>query len=154
MLKALIETSLNEMKRLLVISSLLISTNIRAHGEENFGPNKGYIRMPGSFHTELVPQMDGAFLVFLLDLQNKNPITKDSSVDLKIKNSKESVQFKCTQMEDHFHCTNDKKVTITADSKIVLKAKRHGIKAQEATYDLPLKLGGHMKAHNMSKESK
>lgn len=139
------------MKQLLIILSLLVSTNVFAHGEGSYGPNKGYIRMPGSFHTELVPQTDGSFLVFLLDLQNKNPMIKDSSVDLEIKSSKESVQFMCMTMGTHFHCTSDKKVKILPDSKVILKTKRLGIKAREAIYELPLKLVSPMEGHDMSK---
>jgi hypothetical protein len=124
----------------LLISHLLISTNAFAHGEDKYGPNKGYIRMPGSFHSELVPQSDGAFLVFLLDLQNKNPTLKDSSVELKLKDSKNTIVFKCTPMEDHFMCSNDKKVDINASGQLILKSKRLGIQARDAIYDLPLKL--------------
>lgn len=119
---------------------IFLTTPVLAHNEDKYGPNKGFIRMPGTFHTELVPQMDGTFVVFLLDLQNSNPTIKESSIELKIKDSKNVVTFKCKPMEDHFYCSNDKKIKIEPDSKIVLKAKRLGVKGQEIDYKLPLSL--------------
>jgi hypothetical protein len=115
-------------------------TSVLAHGEDKLGPNNGFIRMSGSFHTELVPQMDGTFLIFLLDLQNKNSVVKNSFVDLRVRSTKEVVILKCTAMEDHFHCTNDKKVNIFDDSRLVLKVKRLGIQSKEIVYVLPLKM--------------
>ncbi|MFA6239107.1 MAG: hypothetical protein WC635_17340 [Bacteriovorax sp.] len=136
------------MKIFICTLSLLLSTKLFAHGEDKFGPNKGYIRMPSTYHTELVPQNDGNFLVFLYDLQNKNPKTQDSSVDLRVKDSKSETIFKCAPMDEHFMCSNDKKINISSDAKVILKTKRLGIKAPDAVYELPLRLEKAKKSSN------
>lgn len=142
------------MKIYLPILLLITSTSAFAHGEDKFGPNKGYIRMPSTYHTELVPQNDGNFVVFLYDLQNKNPKTEDSSVELRVKDTKGETVFKCSPMEDHFMCSNEKKVNVGSSGKIILKTKRLGIKAPDAIYELPLRLVKPKKssgAHDMNK---
>lgn len=128
------------MKTLFIILSLLITSNVFAHGEDKLGPNNGFIRMPGTFHIELVPQMEGTFLVFLLDLQNKNATIKNSFVKLKIKNEKNTIDLSCRPMEDHFICTNSRKFISLPNTQIIVEAKRLGIDAKEASYDFPLKL--------------
>ncbi|MBC7539333.1 MAG: hypothetical protein H7281_10970 [Bacteriovorax sp.] len=145
------------MKKLFLICSLIItttttSTNAFAHGEDKYGPNKGYIRMPGSFHTELVLQKDGSYFIYLLDLQNKNPAVKDSSVEMKIISS-DIKNLTCMPMSDFFHCQGEK---LNLDKgKISLKAKRLGVEAREAIYELPLslkkieKLNSSMEGHDM-----
>lgn len=118
----------------------LISLNVFAHGENKLGPNNGYIRMPGSFHTELVPDTDGNFMVYLLDVNNQNPAVKDSSVEFKMKDAEGSVTFKCLPMPDHFHCMNERKIKELKEASIIIKAKRLGVTGTDAVYKLPLTL--------------
>jgi hypothetical protein len=141
----------NKMK-LLSLAFLLIATNVYAHGEGKLGPNGGYLKMPGTFHTEVVPGDNGSFHVFLEDIQFKNPTIKDSKVELQIKNLKETVVFNCAPMgETHFHCLSDKKVKLKG--KLIVKATRLGIEGKKAIYDLPLRLkGAKAGEHDMSKD--
>lgn len=128
---------------ILFIVMMLTSTAAFAHGENELGPNNGYIRMPGPYHTELVPETDGNFMVYLLDVNNQNPTTKDSSVEFKVSDAKGSVSFKCLPMDIHFHCVNDKKIEnpkTGKGAKIILKTTRLGKKSSEAVYELPLSL--------------
>jgi hypothetical protein len=136
----------------LLISNLLIATDAFAHGEDKYGPNMGYIRMPGSFHTEVVPEKDGSYRVFLIDLQNKKPTITDSSVEFQIKDGNKVTTFNCMPMQDtHFHCTTDEKKHDRG--QIIIKAKRLGIQARDAVYDLPLKLKNakNSEEHDMTK---
>lgn len=135
------------MKILISLLSFLLMNNVFAHGENKYGPHNGYIKMPGSFHTELLQNKDGSFLVYLLDLQNKNPAVKDSSVELRIIDAEKNEDFNCMAMGEHFHCLSNNK-TFTK-GKIILKAKRLGIQGQEADYNLPLKLKTLNEGHDM-----
>ena len=124
---------------LLLLSNLLISSSAFAHGEDKYGPNDGYIKMPGAFHTEVVPSKDGSYLVYLVDFYNKNPTVKDSSVEFKIKNNEKIVNFDCKIVKkSHYKCTTNEK--ISDNGQIILTAKRLGSQGKPATYDLPLKL--------------
>ena len=131
----------------LLMTISLFSSYAFAHGEDKYGPNKGFIKMPGSFHTELVPQKDGSFHVFLLDLQNKNPAIKDSAVELRFSHMADSSNFKCTPVENHFNCINDKKTHSLKEGQLFITAKRLSNEAKEIAYDLPLKLKNEHSGH-------
>lgn len=142
----------------LLILSNLFAAQVFAHGEDKYGPNKGYIRMPGTYHTELVPQKDGSYQVFLLDVQNKNPKVKDSSVELVLNSSTKTINFVCTpKTETYFQCQSNEINKEQKIGKIVLKTKRNSIPAKEAIYNLPLKLefpqkaDASMEGHDMTK---
>lgn len=139
------------MKWTIVFLMTVFTFKAFAHGETQLGPNKGFIRMPGTFHTELVPDTDGNFLVYLLDVNNQNPAVKDSSVEFKVVDKTGSVTFKCLSMPDHFHCVNEKKITNMKNAKIVLKTKRLGVKGTEAVYELPLALQPQQVDHSQMK---
>jgi hypothetical protein len=125
--------------------SFFFCLNAFAHGENKPGPHEGYIRMPGSFHTELVAQKDGSYLVYLLDLQNKNPTLKDSSVDLQLRVDGRTFGFKCMAMSDHFHCENsDLKEVHGKSEQIIVRATRLGIEGRDVLYKLPLSLQNSM----------
>lgn len=118
---------------------ILVSGQIAySHGEDKLGPNNGYIKMPGGFHTEVVPNKDGTFKVFLIDINFKNPTVKESNVAAWIENKKNKVEVKCEPMRDHFHCF-PKGVDLKKGSLIVL-AQRSLAKGNEAVYKLPLAL--------------
>lgn len=126
----------------ITILSLLISSNLYAHGEDKFGPHGGYIKMPAAFHTELIPSGNGNFVVYLLDLQNKNAAVKNSNVTLKYKNQKAEFPFECIVVNDHFLCTNTSKVDLTDGNSLIVKAERLNVSANPIAYDLPLALKG------------
>ncbi len=137
---------LKKIKCAIILSTSLLSISALAHGEKIFGPHKGYIRMPGTFHTELVAQKDGSFLIYLLDLQNKNPSANNSSVVVQIKTENKTIQLECMVMDNYFHCPNS---AVVKKGEVRILANRQGVKAGVAIYELPLQLKS--ADHDMSK---
>lgn len=133
------------MKTLMTLFLITLTSNVFAHGENKFGPHKGFIRMPGAFHTELVPAENNTFLVYLMDVNNKLPTTRDSSLEFEY-NSGESTLFECKANDDHYTCNTDKKINLSK-GQIILKAIRQGRKGKEAVYNLPLSLDVTKNAH-------
>lgn len=125
------------MKLVEALSIVLLTTVAFAHGEDKPGPNGGFIQMPGSFHTEVVPEKDGSFKVYLLNLQNQEPKIKNSSVTATIVNGKKKQKLDCMAMGEHFHC---KTKSGLKSGTLVILANREGAVGIEAKYKLPLKL--------------
>lgn len=120
-----------------VIISLLIGLTALAHGEDKPGPHGGRIRMPGNFHTEVVPDKDGSFHIYLLDMQFKEPLTKKSSIKAFVLKGKKKSGLKCKVMADHFHCIG---AAPGSSGNLVINAKRNGTRASmDAKYELPIK---------------
>lgn len=118
---------------LLVLPSMGFS-----HGEDKPGPHKGYIQMPGGFHTELVPISASRMHVYLLDLEWKNPLIENSSVELRHSFGKRSLNAKCSAAKDHFVCEFPDKVNMKK-GQIDVKATRDHAAGNIAIYNLPLK---------------
>ena len=127
------------MKLLILALSFLTSLNALAHGEDRFGPNGGYVRMPGAYHTEIVLDGKNKLKVYLLDMDWKNPTTKNSSVEA-VHLPQQKAPVKCQMQVTYFECVFPAAVDLTKKGKIVLHTQREGQKGNEATYDLPLKL--------------
>ncbi|WP_409477700.1 hypothetical protein [Pseudobdellovibrio sp. HCB154] len=126
------------MKNLLLIGFILTtSMSAFSHGEDKLGPNKGYVKMPGGFHTEVVPNNDGTFKVYLLDIQFKNPTVKNSKVSATIDNGQKT-EVTCSPKRNYFQCSS-KKGDLTKGT-LSVTAERNSVKANEAVYDLPLAL--------------
>ncbi len=123
-----------------LLTMLFVSVQSFGHGENKPGPNGGFIRMPGVFHTEVVPdKKDDSFHLFLLDLEFKNPTVKNSSVEALLEQKRnKKVKFSCEVMGvNHYHCKPDK--GYSKDSgKLTLKVKRDGAEGN-AEYQFPLK---------------
>lgn len=128
------------MKLICLIAFLLVSVKSFGHGEDKPGPNGGFIRMPGVFHTEVVPdKKNDSFHLFLLDLEFKNPTVEKSSVEAILEQEKnKKIKFTCEVMGgNHYHCKPDK--AYSKDSgKLALKVTRDGAMGS-AEYQLPLK---------------
>ena len=92
--------------------------------------------MPGNFHTEVVPDKDGSFNVYLLDIQFKNPSVKDADVKATIVQGKKKTEIKCEVMSNYFHCKGIKPIKF---GWLVLMPRREGAVGIEAKYKLPLK---------------
>lgn len=109
-----------------------------AHNEDKPGPHGGHIRMPANFHTEVVANQDGSFHVYLLDMQNQNPMVKNSQVKAYIKNAKNKFNLKCkVKGTEHFLCAG---ATAQKSGSLIIKATRDGVEAKmDAEYILPLK---------------
>lgn len=104
-------------------------------GGDKPGPNGGYITMPGTYHVELVDK-GNTMQVYLLDLDMKNPIVKDSSVSLNfISNLTKKVN--CRPKNKFFVCDKPSK-DLAMYKEINLESVRNKVKGQVAIYKLPL----------------
>lgn len=125
------------MKTLLTLILITISVQSFGHGEDKFGPNGGYLKMPGGFHTEVVPDQDGKLKIFLIDINFKSPAVKNSKVTATINNGRKK-EIICTAKRDHFLCETTKADLIKGTLNII--AVRSTVKGTEAIYELPLTL--------------
>ena len=125
------------MKTLLTLILLTVSVKSFGHGEDKFGPNGGYLKMPGGFHTEVVPDKDGKIKVYLLDINFKSPVVKNSKVAATINNGTKK-DINCTAKRNHFLCETSK--ADLAKGTLSIVAERSTVKGAEAVYELPLTL--------------
>lgn len=125
------------MKTFLTLILLTISAKSFGHGEDKFGPNGGYLKMPGAFHTEVVPEKDGKLKVYLLDINFKSPTVKNSKVTATV-NSREKKEISCIAKRDHFLCETTK--ADLAKGMLTVVAVRGTVKGADAIYELPLAL--------------
>lgn len=105
-----------------------------AHGEDAPGPHKGYIKMPGPFHTELVPDKKG-IVIYLLDMEFKNPTVENSQVSVVVQDTK---TVKCLPKDYHFFCA----VPLPKGGSVKVISTRMQAKGNTVVYDLPLKSFG------------
>lgn len=123
-----------------IVTSLflvLFSSVSFAHGMNALGPNGGYIKMPGAFHTELIDK--GATIhVYLLDMGFKNPTTTESAVNIKYKGNI-GFNYICKKSTLSFVCEKPKD-GLKDIKEIVVNAMRNNEIGKEAVYSLPLKL--------------
>lgn len=128
------------MKYLLLAIVIATSINASAHGEDKLGPNGGYIRMPASYHTEIVLDGPSKFKVFFLDISWKTQALNNSSVEVSYE-GKKSVKAKCEPKErDFFSCSFPKGTDLTKNGKLVVTSQHEKQKGNEVMYNLPLKL--------------
>lgn len=120
-----------------------------AHGENKPGPNSGFIRMPGAFHTEVIPLGPNKLKVYLLDINWKNPSVSNSSLSVNLK-SKKTSQANCEVQENYYLCEFPKGADLTKKGELSIEAQRENQKGNKVSYELPLKLqviddghGGH-----------
>lgn len=125
------------MKIILTLILLTASAKSFGHGEDKFGPNGGYLKMPGGFHTEVVPEKDGKLKIYLLDINFKSPKVKKSKVAVTINNGNKK-DIICKPNRDHFRCETTKSDLTKGTLTIV--AVRSTAKGAEAMYELPLAL--------------
>lgn len=124
----------------ILLSLLLVnaSSAIFAHGENIAGPHQGYIRMPGAFHTEVVPNGEKHFKIYLLDFQFAEPTTEDSKVKVNftvIPSLPKDVA--CTAEIEYFACHLDSNSKLER-GVLAIRPTRLGIAGTEASYMLPL----------------
>lgn len=125
---------------------IFISYVARAHGEATPGPHGGVIRMPGAFHTEVVPGKD-KLDVYLLDMDWRNPVTKDSSVVAIIKVNSKSHGLDCKTNDKKFVCLLPQGTKLDK-GELSIKASRSGTPGIEMKYKLPLNMTGSGPAHH------
>lgn len=117
----------------------ILSTSAFSHGEDKLGPHKGYIRMPGAFHTEVVPVGKNEIKVFLLDIEWKNPSVARSEVKASIISEK-TTEAICVTKETYFLCSFPKQINLKKKAELQVLANREGQIGAVAKYNLPLKL--------------
>lgn len=117
---------------------LHFTSNCFAHGEDQLGPNGGYIRMPGAYHTELVIDNSNSIRIYLLDINWKNPTTKKSSVQIKINDDKNLIQ--CKSIKNYFSCQPPQKISIDQKFKLTVISKRDNQSGSDAAYEFPISL--------------
>lgn len=137
-----------DIKILLSVITVLSSSWAYAHGEDKLGPNGGHIRMPGSFHTELVLDGDKGFKVFLLDIDWKNPVTKNSQVRAELKWKSETLKLECKEEKTFFSCLLPKGKSLKDLSEVILQSTRGVAKGGPAKYAWPLKTSTEKMDHN------
>lgn len=134
---------MRSLKSVLFVVAILAATSVFAHGEGSLGPHHGYIRMPGAFHTELVPTATANVVqVYLLDINFKNPSVTASSVEVTRLRPAPAPPAKATCQKEslYFSCRFDASVDLEADGKLVVLATREKQKGVAAEYVTPLKL--------------
>lgn len=125
------------MFKIILLVSIFTSTLAIAHGEDKYGPHRGFVRMPGAFHTELVPVGKNKLKVYLLDIQWKNPSVVKSKVQIKYN---DKIDATCEVKENFYDCTFPKSVNLSKKGELKVTAEREEQKGMEVTYALPLKL--------------
>ena len=122
-----------------MLFTALLSVQSWSHGEDRPGPNNGFIRMPGAYHTELVPVGKNQVKVFLLDIELKNPTVQASALRLTFKGKSEA-ELGCAVISNrHYLCSFPNKMDPTQSGKIIVKSQREGKVGMDVTYDWPLK---------------
>jgi hypothetical protein len=131
-----------------IIASSLVAQIVFGHGENKPGPNGGFIRMPGAFHTELVPIGSNSLKVYLLDINWKNPTVKDSS--LKVTHLGSKITEVCKIKSNFYICQFPASVDLVKKGELSVEAQRENQIGAVVSYELPFKLqkgnaghGGH-----------
>lgn len=125
-------------RSIILIILLLLPLAVWGHGENSAGPNKGFIRMPGPFHTEVVPIGGNQFKVYLLDINFKNPSVKNSTLQL-IFADKLSTPAHCSiDNKTYYLCSFPKSLAMNKGTRLILNSQREGQKGMEVIYELPL----------------
>lgn len=127
----------NKIITLLTLAVVFFSSKALAHGEDKPGPHQGHIRMPGAFHTELVSSGLNEIKIYLLDISFKNPVTKQSNVNLRLKQGINEAEAKCSVSLDYFSCKFPKENKLDHGT-LEVKASRLGSSGAPVQYDLPL----------------
>lgn len=120
-----------------LIMTYLLSTSAFAHGMNKLGPHNGYIRMPGAYHVELVPESSG-YRIYFLDMQFKNISIQNATANMVVK-SDQSGTIGCKKESGYFICPVEKQALKTA-KEIVLETSINGKTKAASSYSLPLSL--------------
>jgi len=127
---------------IIVLLLFFAASQASAHGGAKLGPNGGYIRMPGAFHTEVVPTEDG-LNVYLLDLDLKNPTTKQTSLEVALRKGSQQTALSCSVASNYYSCRLPAKTKVATGDRYLVKATREGAVAGVAQYETPFRLGNY-----------
>ncbi len=123
-----------------VVAAVLLFNGqfVFAHGEDKPGPHGGFIRMPGAFHTEIVPVAKNKLKVFLLDINWKNPTVLHSTIKVSFSGEKAS-EAKCKKEQEAFLCLFDESIDLKAPGKLLVDSTREKQRGVVVEYSTPLK---------------
>lgn len=144
-------TKVSKLLLTLIWSSLFFNSHgALAHGEDKPGPHGGFIRMPGAFHTEVLPQGKNKLKIYLLDINWKAPSVSQSSLEVTLEESNLKNKAQCHTKDDYYLCSFQNMVDLTKKGNLKVLAQRENQKGAEVSYELPFKLkiiddghGGH-----------
>lgn len=125
----------------LIFGGSFVGSFADAHGEDKPGPNGGFIKMPGAFHTEVLQVDKSTLKIFLLDINWKNPTIVNSSVAVRhTSKQKAATMADCSAKKDHYICAFPKTIDVTLAGELQVTAKRENLQGIQVAYELPLKL--------------
>jgi hypothetical protein len=124
--------------KLSLVLFLFFTSIGHSHGEDKLGPNGGYIRMPGAFHTEVVMDGSNKMRVYLLDMNWKNSSVKDSALEVTVMQSNQTNKGICVIVDNYYSCELPEGFNLKPGTMKV-KAQRKKLKGT-AVYELPLQL--------------
>ena len=113
----------------------LLSTSAFAHGMNKPGPNKGYIRMPGTYHVELVSEQN-TLKVYFLDMAFKPLPLEKATAKVVLKGLKEA-PVECSKGAAFFTC-DTKEANMNKYKEILVVSSKGGEREVTSTYKLPL----------------
>lgn len=122
-----------------LVSILVLGLTALGHGEDRPGPNGGYIRMPGGFHTEVILLAPNSLKIYLLDMDWKKPSVLNSKLSI-VHKLKKTMPGKCSVEDDHYLCTFPKSINLEKKGELIVDAQRENQKGNVVKYELPLAL--------------
>lgn len=125
--------------KIFIMLLFVFGTNVYSHGENQLGPHKGYVRMPGAFHTELVPLSDTKFKLYLLDVRWKNPSVENSKLSMVILDKELAGAVSCNKEKKYYTCELPDGYSLKS-GKITVKSSYKNLPGIEVSYILPLGL--------------
>ncbi|TGL88743.1 hypothetical protein EHQ68_08885 [Leptospira congkakensis] len=123
--------------RIVFFIIFMSATQVFAHGEHKPGPHGGLIRMPGAFHTEVLPYQNLGFKVYLLDINFENPTSKNSKLQGKVVSKGKEFPLKCKNHPDHFYCEIPGGSSVE-EGELILSPEWNFQKGAVVKYKLPL----------------
>lgn len=120
----------------IVLVLMTFAFGAQAHGGDKPGPNGGSVFMPGPYHVELVEDGSGGMMVFLLDMEFKNPVIQNSEVKVIAGGKSGKTDLTCPAMGNHFHCRASGKSFAKGELKVT--SRRDGVKGNLVATKWPL----------------
>lgn len=130
----------------ILVLTALWTSSAHSHGEDRPGPHGGYVRMPSNYHTEIVLENNHTLKVYLLDINWRNPVVRNSSVQLSHTDNRKKQDgtapavAQCETQDSHFLCRFPDRINLRQSGELKLISQRDGQKGVEVSYPLPLRL--------------
>lgn len=115
----------------------LLAAKLPAQDSNSLGPHGGYLKTLGDFHSELVLNAQKGAVVYLLNREDKNPISDKASVYFLLRSGRFEANYYCAPKEDHFECRMPKPLDRKPGDIVTIKAMRKG-KTDHFRYEFPL----------------